>query len=455
MSGRLTTLSDRIKEWTQFHFSSFKIDFMSLNRLRLNLNINGGIPERTPYTELTREKEAELEALIQDKSLTFDTMKIVTNPYGLAPLTAMAVFHTDTPCCLSYTVKGASPDTDYRHSFCEPVTTHIAPIFGLYPDTDNILTLELTAENTVIASRTIRIKTSPLPHPLTDSPDGSFYPFWRDCAGDIRYFLNVPSSDAGLTAISDDRFLMADARVRTRTGRFPLPTHLYEFDLLGRFYHTYYIGSGIDEIYGEREASGNFCIVTGSHPRENGKTMLELDRQTGAVTKASAPAPISKNGAVQPRTAIERSHLEALSSENPEAFYRTGRSLTETAYAMCGWLSAPVLYKGASIQTAAAVSQEYMAENYNMRFFVSGDALYLTTRGGELLEILFTKYDRIYQLDLSGLPQEDDRYDNYAYTMAVPFTEMHSGTYSIILRFTDGGQEVLADTVTLSRTRGN
>ena len=89
-----------------------------------------------------------------------------------------------------------------------------------------------------------------------------------------------------------------------------------------------------------------------------------------------------------------------------------------------------------------------------MRFFVSGDALYLTTRGGELLEILFTKYDRIYQLDLSGLPQEDDRYDNYAYTMAVPFTEMHSGTYSIILRFTDGGQEVLADTVTLSRTRG-
>ncbi|MCH5264492.1 MAG: aryl-sulfate sulfotransferase [Lachnospiraceae bacterium] len=453
MSGKLTTLSGRIKEWTQFHFSSYKIDFMSLNRLRLNLNISGGLPNRTPYTELTREKEQKLHDLLQDESLTFDTMKIVTNPYGLAPLTAMAVFHTETPCCLSYTVKGTSSDTDYHHTFTEPVTTHIAPIFGLYPDTDNILTLELITEDTVTASRTIRIKTGPLPHPLADNPDGSFYPFWRDCEGTIRYFLNVPASDAGLTAISDNRFLMADAAIRTRTGQFPLPTHLYEFDLLGRFYRTFYIGSGIDAICEEKEPSGNLNIVTSPHLREAENTLLELERQTGAVAKSSALSDALKNDTIHTGTVLDRSYLDALSTETLEAFYRLERSLADIPYAVCGWLPAPTLYKGASIQTAAAVSLEYMAEHYDMRFAISGDALYLTTTGSQLLEILFTKYDRIYQLDLSGLPPEDDRYANYSYTMAVPFTEMHSGTYSIILRFVDGGQEVLADTVTLSRTR--
>ena len=59
----------------------------------------------------------------------------------------------------------------------------------------------------------------------------------------------------------------------------------------------------------------------------------------------------------------------------------------------------------------------------------------------------------MYQLDLTSPPAIGDQYEKYRYTFAVPFTEMHSGTYSVVIRFRDGGQEVLKDTLTLSRRR--
>lgn len=75
------------------------------------------------------------------------------------------------------------------------------------------------------------------------------------------------------------------------------------------------------------------------------------------------------------------------------------------------------------------------------------------TIGDQIQEIVFSRPERIYQLDLTNPPAADGQYATYRYTLAVPLTEMYSGTYSIVIRFRDGGQEVLKDTLTLSRTR--
>ena len=85
-----------------------------------------------------------------------------------------------------------------------------------------------------------------------------------------------------------------------------------------------------------------------------------------------------------------------------------------------------------------------------MSFSICGDTLLIQTTGNDIQEVVFSKSDRIYQLDLTAplLTSPETRY-----RLAVPFTEMYSGTYSIVIRFRDGGQEVLADTITLSRTR--
>ena len=70
-------------------------------------------------------------------------------------------------------------------------------------------------------------------------------------------------------------------------------------------------------------------------------------------------------------------------------------------------------------------------------------------------EIVFSHPDRIYQLDLTNPPLDEALYEKYRYTLTVPLTEMYSGTYSLVIRFRNGKQEVLQDALSLSRRRNN
>lgn len=443
MSGKITT-------WIKEHFSLNKIDYMSLNRLRLNLTATSSLPVQVPYTEKTRIAEGTLLPPIYDASFTFGTMAVILNPYGMTPLTALVIFHTDIPCRLSYTVKGTTADTEFTHSFKEMATTHVAPIFGLYPNTNNLVAMEIFNESgESIASRTIQIRTGSLTEQGAESANG-VCPLWRDSAGEIRYFLTLPSHDAGLIPLSGNRFLTADADIRTRTGKQPLPTHLYELDLLGRVYRTFYVGSGICQVYGETEPGGSLLVSTLSSVSQMPETILELDRQTGAVIRSWNETDLIS---ITHPVKINRSHLEACSQDSLHIFMKVNEELAQMEYVTTGWLNAPALYKAASVETSAAVDLAYMADTYQMTFALCGDTLLIGTIGDQIQEIVFSKTDRIYQLDLTNPPQEDDRYEKYRYTLAIPFTEMYSGTYSIVIRFRDGGQEVLTDTLLLSRTR--
>ena len=443
-------ISTRIKEWAQFHFATGKIDYMSLNRLRLNLTADSRIPSRLPYTEQTRRQQEMIRDILGTKHLTFDSMKLILNPYKTTPLTALAIFRTDSPCRLSYLVKGRTKESDYSYAYPVPATTHVCPIFGLYPDTDNVVEMTLLAsDGNTLASRTIRIKTGPVSLPPDAGRESGSYPSFCDPEGNIRYSLSVAASDAKIIPISHGHFLLADAAVRTRTGQLPLPTHLHEFDLLGRFYRTYYVGSGITDIAGEKEPGGNLALYT---PSSDGSEhiLLELNRQTGAIVKVT---PDKESSQEHFGIKITRQHLDMLSDLIQKEFQSGGEPFTEIPYPVTGWLKAPVLYKGASIETTEAVSLEDMAGLHRMRFSLCGDTLLVSTRGHRLQEILFVKTDRIYQMDLTFPALTEEAYEDYPYILAVPFTEMYSGTYSIVLRFTDGSQKVLKDTVTLSRTR--
>ncbi|MCH5251614.1 MAG: aryl-sulfate sulfotransferase [Lachnospiraceae bacterium] len=443
-------ISTKIKEWTQFHLATGKIDYMSLNRLRLNLTADSAISSRLSLTEQTRKQEEKIRTIIKEEAFSFESMKLILNPYKTTPLTALAIFHTDFSCRLSYRVQGHGEESDYSYVYPTPVTTHVCPIFGLYPDTDNLVTMELIAtEGNTLASRTIRIKTGPVSDNILSGQEESGYPLLRDDEGNIRYYLNVPAGDIGIVPISDQRFLLADAAIRTRTGQMPLPTHLYEFDLLGRFYRTYYVGNGIADIVGEKEAGENLYLFTPSYsgPENN---LLELNRQTGAVVKVTATDQVAKNYSGRN---ITRQQLDTLSDFISRDFAAGTESFTDILYPVSGWLKTPVPYKGASIETTEGISLEDMAKLHQMRFSLYGDTLLVSTMGHRLQEILFARTDRVYQLDLTFPALIDEAYEDYPYLLAVPFTEMYSGTYSVVLRFADGSQEVLKDTITLSRTR--
>jgi len=220
---------------------------MSLNRLRLNQTVSGQIPVTISLTEKTRMAENLLWARSHDASTSFESMELLLNPYGITPLTALCMFHTDTRCRLSYTVVS---------DFCVPwhydsmtyTTNHVLPVFGLCENTDNIITLTLYDEsNQPIKNREITLHTGTL-------SETNHYPCVQDKQGMYRYFLSLPAKDDNLIPLSDGHFLIVHPDYLVKTEQGLLPTHIYEVDLLGRCYRTYYVGDGIFDVYGEISA---------------------------------------------------------------------------------------------------------------------------------------------------------------------------------------------------------
>lgn len=442
MSGKITT---KLKEWIYFYITKEKTDFMSLNRLRLNLSATSTLPCMTPYVVQSQQGNELLQQAMEDTAITFDTMKVVPNPYGQAPLTAVAVFHTAEPCFLSYTVAGHSSESEYRQETKEAATSHFIPILGLYPNEDNLVTLTLTdADSNVISSRTIHIQTEPLPKELAEQREKSPYPFACDGEGSIRYYLTIPVSHTGVIKLSGERYLLAEEGIATPTLTKPQPTHLHELNLLGCVYRTYYIATGIHGGICEKEPGGNLLVLSNSFLSSTDDIILEIDRQTGAVVKRQKQMP--EHTAFPPSVSFQNI------PDIPTPEYLLPHIKGEIPYSVVGWLNAPALYQGASIETTDAIPLSRLQEKYNLHVSLSGDTLLIEMGEYPIQEILLAKIDRIYQMDMTPFLSIDDDV-SARYTLAVPFTEMYSGTYTIVLRFADGGQEVLADTVTLSRTR--
>ena len=200
-------MSNKITSWLKSHVTQYKIDFMSLNRLRLNQTVSGQIPVTISLTEKTRMAENLLWARSHDASTSFESMELLLNPYGITPLTALCMFHTDTRCRLSYTVVS---------DFCVPwhydsmtyTTNHVLPVFGLCENTDNIITLTLYDEsNQPIKNREITLHTGTL-------SETNHYPCVQDKQGMYRYFLSLPAKDDNLIPLSDGHFLIVQRLVR-------------------------------------------------------------------------------------------------------------------------------------------------------------------------------------------------------------------------------------------------
>lgn len=436
-------MSGRIKNWIKGYMSFNKIDYMSLNRLRQNQTISSTIPVTLSYAEKTRRADNLIWVRSHDTSITFDTMTLVHNPYGVTPLTALAIFYTDSPCRLSYHIHCETAQEDFHYDYRECVTSHVAPIFGLYANAKNEITLTLYREDGSEAGvRTFEWQTDKLPTDYT-------YPSLRDKQGNIRYLLAIPTRDGELYPITDNHFLLVNDKMRTRTGAKPMPTHIHEIDLLGRTYHTCYVGAGIQKIYQTDDERSKLIVVIPT-PDGADTLLVAIERTTGAILRISGD--FSTEDILQPAK-LTPEHLQAIACDSLDAFVLAGEKLEKIEYSETGWLSPPALYKAASVESSGTVSLAYMKETYGLSFSIVGNNLSIDTPNDDIQEIVFSRADRLYELDLTNPPLCDSQYEKYRYTLSIPFTEMYSGTYSIVIRFRNGRQEVLQDTVTLSRER--
>ena len=126
-------------------------------------------------TNIRREQSCSIKSLTRDylyKQLlssgeyTFDHMLVIKDPYGEAPLTALALFILEEPACVRVTTKGNLKETDFVTELPKK-KEHRVPILGMYAEKANDIVIEiLDDEGNCVKSHTFTIRTKRLPKSL-------------------------------------------------------------------------------------------------------------------------------------------------------------------------------------------------------------------------------------------------------------------------------------------------
>ncbi len=216
---------------------------------------------------------------------TVDNPKIVLNPYGQAPLTAVVCFTTQFPEQFVVSVNGFSWLT-------EKTVTHILPVVALRADEDN--TIDLLQGETLRKTLTIRPNALPSgvattfgaihePNTLFVSlpADNSHLPTAYDGNGECRWIFTERLSHFWKKLANGHFLTGAVPNVAPPYG----PTAIWEMDFLGRLYAEYRLPGGAANDVVELP-NGNLVVI--SQSPDGGTAMDELvwvDRKTGSIIK--------------------------------------------------------------------------------------------------------------------------------------------------------------------------
>ena len=259
------------------------------------LEIKNTATEEIDRTVSLIETQTKQEKEFKAEGATIDEPNIYLNPYGISPLTALITFETESAVSPKVTIKGKDNLTTYSHTF-ESKTEHYLPIYGLYADTENEVTIEYEG-----VKKTITIKTEALPEDMilpTDitadksklsndlyffTPSSNGYTVAYDVNGDVRWYLNIHAIweinrlDNGHLLVSTERLINSPYYM----------TGLYEIDLLGKIYKEYSLEGGYHHDYFEME-NGNFLVASDNFASDEGTVedyIVEIDRNSGEIVK--------------------------------------------------------------------------------------------------------------------------------------------------------------------------
>ncbi|HAX73472.1 MAG TPA: aryl sulfotransferase [Firmicutes bacterium] len=231
---------------------------------------------------------------IKKDSHTFESPYIELNPYGNSPLTALLLFNTPTDTQVTVTIHGRDELTTFEQTF-ESSQQHSIPIYGLYPDTENKITLALsTGEKTEIT-----IQTEALPEDfsmpttviankeaLTNelyfaTPASVGYTAAYDVNGDVRWYLST-NNVWDIKRLQNGNLLLSS----NRTVAAPYyMTGLMEMDLLGKVYVEYNMPGGYHHDAFEME-NGNLIVAQNNPTKQTVEDyVVEMDRTTGEIIK--------------------------------------------------------------------------------------------------------------------------------------------------------------------------
>jgi arylsulfate sulfotransferase len=252
-----------------------------------------------PLVENQKQVEQEIKAAYQSDSYTFDNPLVLQDPYSAAPLTALLMFETPSPVQVSVHIPGKTPQASVDFTFAGYSKHHEIPIYGLYPNTHNSVTLEAKDSSGKVSKTVIDLQTEPLPGYLFNfktrrvDPDhyspGMNFTFLDhkevfDINGEIRWYSSESSFQTYLP-LKNGHFLFT-YNFRDDQNQLLLNNVLMERDLLGKIYAIYNVPNGAHHDYIELP-NGNFLITSQDLSAFSRLDYLvEMDRKTGHIVRS-------------------------------------------------------------------------------------------------------------------------------------------------------------------------
>lgn len=229
------------------------------------------------------------------ESHTIENPYVIVNPYLIAPLTALVMFEAEKPAFAKVTVKGKEAAGDYMYRPASDMIHMVLPIYGLYPEYENTVVIELSTGET----KELKIQTETRPEKLQKptsiettpeyfednmmfvSPTSPALTAAYDYAGDARWYNTLN--------LAFDLKRARNGRLLVGTDRLVAPpyhtTGIYEMGMIGKIYKEFRIPGGYHHDEWEME-NGNILIL--SQILERGTVedyCVMVDRETGEILK--------------------------------------------------------------------------------------------------------------------------------------------------------------------------
>ena len=84
---------------------------------------------------LSYKRELAINEILKSGEYDFDNILVIKNPYEIAPMSALALFVTDKPCKVRYTVAGKRGSEDFTKCDENITRYHRVPMLGMYEST--------------------------------------------------------------------------------------------------------------------------------------------------------------------------------------------------------------------------------------------------------------------------------------------------------------------------------
>lgn len=222
--------------------------------------------------------------------------QVYLDPYDIAPLSALITFKTDNKVASKITIKGQNGSEDLVNNF-EEASEHYVPVFGLYPDSNNIIILEYGD-----LREEITIKTDKLPDDFSIPLDTYINEDYKNILNDEFYFV-TPASKGYTSAydingnvrwylsenlVWEIRYLNNGNLVLSNEKVINPPyytTGFYELSMLGKIEREYIVPGGYHHDLAELP-NGNFIVASDKFEHNTVEDYLvEIERSTGKVIK--------------------------------------------------------------------------------------------------------------------------------------------------------------------------